>query len=283
MKMVIINADDLGFSRANNEAIIECYSRGCVTGVSLMPTGQCFQEAVDMLKAISRTEVGVHLALTGDMEPVVKKEGISSLPASGAKFRGDYISFAAGYFSGAIKRSHIYDELRSQVKKVLDTGLSITHIDGHEHIHMFPAIFKMTVDLAEEFGIPYVRIPVEQFTLKPEYFAPKKIAGYIALSAFSAVSVKVPELVSNDHFRGYFDSGNVNDILMNGFIKSLMPGVTEIAVHPYIYSPDFVSKYPWYLGSRQEFDVLMNGTWKSLLEPCGARLVTHKQAVESSR
>jgi predicted glycoside hydrolase/deacetylase ChbG (UPF0249 family) len=61
-------------------------------------------------------------------------------------------------------------ELATQVQRVLDTGVPISHFDSHEHIHTLPKLFPVLKSLQREFGIRKVRStinllsPTEQMT-----------------------------------------------------------------------------------------------------------------------
>ena len=146
MKKLIINADDVGISSAVNEAVSKALAIGMLTGVSLMPRGESFTEAVSILKEKGLKEVGVHFTLT---------EGL---------FATGYQDFALKYYKG-LDRARIREELFDQLRKVKEAGFTITHLDSHVHIHMFPDVFKMVLELALENNIPYVRVPIEPTSL----------------------------------------------------------------------------------------------------------------------
>ena len=47
MKQLILNADDFGFTRGVNEAIIRAYQEGILTSTTLMANGPAFDDAVE--------------------------------------------------------------------------------------------------------------------------------------------------------------------------------------------------------------------------------------------
>src|SRR6185503_9539368 len=55
------------------------------------------------------------------------------------------------------QRAPVEAELRAQIEKVLATGLRVTHVNGHQHLHMLPRIFAIVERLAVEYHIPYIR------------------------------------------------------------------------------------------------------------------------------
>ena len=49
-------------------------------------------------------------------------------------------------------------------------GFSISHLDSHQHLHMFPGLWNITLQLSNKYNIPIIRIPAEKFHLRPFSF-----------------------------------------------------------------------------------------------------------------
>jgi predicted glycoside hydrolase/deacetylase ChbG (UPF0249 family) len=56
------------------------------------------------------------------------------------------------------RRMDVEPELRAQIEKVLAAGLHVTHLNGHQHLHMLPRVRRVVQRLAREYGIGYVRV-----------------------------------------------------------------------------------------------------------------------------
>lgn len=267
MRRLIINADDVGFSDAINEAARECYLKGSITGASIMACGPRFDEAADMLREIGREEVGVHLTLTGMK-----------------RFAHDYKNFALKYFLKKINPEQVYTELSSQIKRVRDKGLDITHLDSHEHVHMFPGVLSIVIKLALEFDIPYIRLPLESLRVAVKSFSVKDAARHVSLAAFVSAGKKQiakNNLRHNDHFLGHFHSGRVDHDIFRFMIDNLSEGVTELAVHPSTGSGSFYEEFPWYKHTKKEFELLTGKDWEGELANADIQLVTHKKIAEA--
>ncbi len=50
------------------------------------------------------------------------------------------------------------------MKDGLPEGSEI-YIDSHQHFHMLPFIFRLIVELKDEFNVKYIRLPRERFFL----------------------------------------------------------------------------------------------------------------------
>jgi predicted glycoside hydrolase/deacetylase ChbG (UPF0249 family) len=283
MKMLIINADDVGLSSEINEAVRKCYLENVITGASLLACGDGFEDAVEMLKSIGKTSVGVHLVLTGSFKPCTKDfSSIRSL-LPGGKFASGYQGLTSRYFMGKISASEVYTEFSAQLKKVKDAGLEVTHLDSHEHIHMLPDVLEAVVKLAVDFDIPYVRLPREDTCVVKKNFSPKDLLRHAGLKVFAAQAERVMSMTGvqyNDVFWGHFHSGRIDDNVLCFIVSNLAEGVNELAVHPGVLSAELVKRSYWHRNAQKEMEALLRGKWKDLLAEEGVCLVTHSEAVD---
>ena len=56
-------------------------------------------------------------------------------------------------------------EIRAQFQKFRATGLELDHVNGHLHLHLHPTVFRILMDMAEEFGIRRMRLTRDPFWL----------------------------------------------------------------------------------------------------------------------
>src|SRR5712691_1473021 len=140
-RRLIVTADDVGLHRGMTEGAIRAHRDGIVTACSVVASGVAFDDAVARLRDTPSLEVGVHLTL-------VEERSLTGMrfPKSYAGFVFDRKDYAA-----------IERELRAQIERVLATGLRVTHLNGHQHLHMWPGVFAIANRLANDYGIGYVR------------------------------------------------------------------------------------------------------------------------------
>jgi chitin disaccharide deacetylase len=140
-KRLIVTADDVGLHRGMTEGAIRAHRDGVVTACSLVANGVAFYDAVERLREVPSLEVGVHLTL------------VEERSLTGMRVPNSYVGFLLGQKDvAAIER-----ELRAQIERVLATELRVTHLNGHQHVHMWPHVFAIVSRLADEYGIGYVR------------------------------------------------------------------------------------------------------------------------------
>lgn len=281
MKQLIINIDDAGFSREINKTVELCYQSGVVTGVSLMAPGSYFQEACDALRGLGINEVGIHCTLTGDVFPCEKHpERVKSLLSKSMKFLPGYKDFILKLLCKKIKEEHIAKELENQVTKIISAGFKITHLDSHEHIHMFPAVLRVVAVLSAKFGIKYIRMPYEKWRIVSHQFSLTDFIRHTALKIFNfmpGVASLKKKFNHNDFFMGHFHAGRIDENIIRFLLENVSEGVTELAIHPAVESSEFIKKYPWYNNSSIELNALLSDSFKELIKSKEIQLVSHSE------
>lgn len=157
MKQLIVNADDFGRHPLINQAVAEAVDTGGLLSASLMAGEAYFADAVTIAQEHPRLGVGVHLTLV-DGRPVLPPEKIPSLVTDAGAFLPDHGVFVKSYLQGKIDKQDIRRELSAQMDKVLKAGITPTHVDSHQHMHMLPGIFALVLEMAAMRGIKKVRI-----------------------------------------------------------------------------------------------------------------------------
>src|SRR5215469_14201587 len=136
-RFLIVNADDFGRNDAVNAAVVESFRNGIVTSTSIVATGPAFDQAVALAKELPELGVGIHLAAT-EYIPVLPPAQIPRLVNAEGQFypRGEQFRRIAVYPRMQEDLLHEWD---AQISKVVNAGISLTHIDGHGHCHAHPA------------------------------------------------------------------------------------------------------------------------------------------------
>jgi len=163
MKRLIVNADDFGLSDGVNQAIMLGHRQGIITSATLMANGAGFASAVDMARTAASLGIGVHLNLT-EGAPVSALSGIPGLVDTRGLFAHTVEQLGWHSLVGAISLLEIERELRAQIEKILAAGVAVTHLDSHKHVHLTPAICRIVLRLATDYGIMGLRCPYERST-----------------------------------------------------------------------------------------------------------------------
>ena len=146
LRRLIVNADDFGISEAVNEAVIRAFTEGVLTSCSLMVTGEAFEHAVSLAHAHPDLAVGIHL-VTVMGRAVLPPAAIPTLVDAAGNFVSNPTKAGLKYYFSPQARSELRQELRAQFDKFAATGLRLSHIDGHLHMHVHPVIFRAALAL----------------------------------------------------------------------------------------------------------------------------------------
>jgi predicted glycoside hydrolase/deacetylase ChbG (UPF0249 family) len=155
-RLLIVNADDLGMSTAINVAIMAAIDDGITRTCSLMPPCRAAAHAVGLLRDRTDVPFGIHLTLVCDS--VDEPWGPLSAPAEvPSLLAGTGALVGPARVCELLARARIEDverEFRAQIRAVLDTGLTPSHLDWHCLLDGGRAdVFDLTVELAEEHGL----------------------------------------------------------------------------------------------------------------------------------
>jgi len=158
---LILNADDFGLTPGINRAIGELHAAGVLTSTTLMATGPAFADAIAVAHSHPSLGVGCHIVLTHGV-PASPPETIPTLLGPDRKtFRPSLIDFLQALFRGQISEEEVAREALAQIQKLQRAGIRVTHIDSHKHTHLFPAIARPLLHIAERTSIGAIRNPFE--------------------------------------------------------------------------------------------------------------------------
>ncbi len=255
MRKLVVNADDFGFTRDVNQGIVRAHLDGILTAATLMATGAAFDDAIRLARQHPSLDIGVHLVLVG--EPPLPRTVAQLVRAV------------------ALGRVRIYEDLRNQIRRILDAGLNPTHLDTHKHTHLLPPVLEAVARLSEEFKIPWVRRP---FDFRADYEGvpwSKRAVG----SALGVVRKRFTRVLakhgcrSTDHFTGFQVTGRYNAPQLARLILALPDGVTEFMCHPGICGDELRAASTRLQESRQrELDALTSAEVRAAVDGSGVQL-----------
>lgn len=233
-RFLIVNADDFGLSREVNDAVIDCHLNGVVTAASAMTNLDAFPHAVELARNCPKLDVGVHLNLTHG-HPLNAARDVPTLVCGDAF--APLSVFARRVLRRSIDIGEVEREWSRQIERARDTGLGVSHLDGHLHLHALPALFPVAVSLARRFRIPWLRLPIERPD-RPASVAAGAIPRLGKLMVVSAVSLLQAKPLTNSGLKraDTFWGGNLSSALTEaGLLRALKrfpTGVTEVMCHP---------------------------------------------------
>jgi len=168
---------------------------------------------------------------------------IPLLAGPGGRFRGTPVSAGLRYqFSGAARRE-LAREIRAQLERFRETGLELSHVDGHHHMHLHPVVLETLVALAREFRIPAIRLPSEELGLALA-ITPGNVAGKAIWSGVFGLLRRHGErrlrnagIAHSERVYGLLETGRVTAPYLLELIPRLRADRVEIYCHPAVVLP----------------------------------------------
>ncbi len=265
MKLLVVNADDFGFTRDVNAGIVAAHTDGILTATTLMANGAAFDDALRLAAETPSLDIGCHLVLVGGRSLLDGR----TFPATVSQL----------IHAVSLRRIRPVEELRAQIRKILDAGIVPTHLDTHKHTHLFPPVLDAVARLSEEFKIPWVRRPFD-FPLQPGTVPWSK---RLVSSAFGLVRSRFHAALAKhgcrttDHFAGFQITGRYHAVDVAALIRALPEGSTEFMVHPGILGEELRAAQTRLKQSRaDELAALTSAEAKSALAESGVRIANYR-------
>jgi hopanoid biosynthesis associated protein HpnK len=282
---LVVNADDFGLCPEINAGVAASFDRGIVSSASLLPSGDSFDEAVELARARPALDLGIHLALT-QTRPQAPAHEIASLVDGSGRFPANWRTFAVRYLRRGLRPAEVERELRAQIEKALSTGLSFSHLDSHQHVHMLPSVLPIAARLANEYRLGAVRYPCQRRTVQSSR-AGHSLRRRAELSLLRGLcrlgrgALHGNGLVTPDDFRGFAEAGRWCPERLIDTIRDLDPGLTEIGCHP--GADDGVdAQLGWGYGWEGELAALTSPEVLTALDHSGVKLTTYRELLGRS-
>jgi predicted glycoside hydrolase/deacetylase ChbG (UPF0249 family) len=238
MKRLIINADDFGLAPGVNRAIVELQQAGALSSTTLMATAPYFSPAVYMAFAQPGLAVGCHVVLV-DGSPARHPEEVPSLldPSNSSLFRTTVGGFLRDLVRGRIREQEIESEAIAQIQRIQSSGLTVSHIDSHKHVHAFPRVLAPLLRAARHCGVRCVRNPFEPgWSLRATRAASAWRRTQVRAmrtqhGAFTRLT-KEHGMMTADGSIGLLATGTLDDSVLRSLLHAMPEGTWELVCHP---------------------------------------------------
>jgi hopanoid biosynthesis associated protein HpnK len=281
MKELIINADDFGLSRSVNLAVLKGWQEGILTSASLMVGGSASADAVAIAREHSGLQVGLHLTLVQG-QGVQSYEKFPSIVDRNRNFSSDPVHAGLRYFFVKPLRKQLYREIEAQIVAFQNTGLQLSHLDGHLNIHLHPVVFDILEELMPKHGISSFRLTreslVDNLAIDRRRYAGKMLESYIfrKLAHRARPSLDHWGIMYADEVKGLFSSGRITEPFLMQLLDKIGDGVTEIYCHPAVCPDEEMMKLMPDYQHERELEALTSPRVKEQIRLQGIRLRNYR-------
>jgi hopanoid biosynthesis associated protein HpnK len=237
VRRLIINADDFGLTAGVNRAVVELHEERVLTSATLMARAAATDEAIELALRFPLLGVGCHVVLV-DGEPVLPAAEIPSLTdRQTGWFHPKPGSFLRQLLFGRIRAAEIEAEAAAQIALLQGRGLTLTHIDTHKHLHMFPAVLRPLLRAARAAGIRAVRNPFEpawsrRATPAASLFRRIEVNMLRQLEPAFRRIVAQEGFATTDGALGVLATGTLDEATLHSVLRKIPAGTWELVTHP---------------------------------------------------
>ena len=156
--LIVINADDFGWTPPINQAILYCFNRGLCSSATLMANMPGFEEACDLVHQEKlANHVGLHLVLR---EGFPLTEPIKRVPAfCDSNGRLSRLTLRPVMSLSSQEKRALAEEIRAQITRCRNVGhVPLTHVDSHCHLHNNFTVASVLLTVMAEQGLTCLRI-----------------------------------------------------------------------------------------------------------------------------
>lgn len=176
---LIMKADDFGSTKGVTDGIAETIKNGITRDTSFLTNSKHFDYAVEVANKIGLKELGLHLTLTYG-EPLLGKDKVPSITQENGKFYRNPQAIPDDFDPKEVEK-----EFRAQLAQFRKSGLTLTHIDSHHHVHALigEEVVEIVMQIAKEEGVPVRRqndshIPVmKKYGVKSSDYLERNFGG----------------------------------------------------------------------------------------------------------
>ncbi|HXD75100.1 MAG TPA: ChbG/HpnK family deacetylase [Vicinamibacterales bacterium] len=271
---VVVNADDLGLTPGVNAGIFAAMDAGVVSDASLLANGRAFADAVAGLRERRIDAIGLHFCLVDMESPLAPAEAVAPLVEGDHFIVNRNCLFLRTLAKPRRLVAAMQRELECQYARMRDAGLRVSHLDSHQHVHLFPFIARMVADFCAERGIRFIRL-----------VRPRGSAGVVP----AAVGMLSSQLAALARARGVgcvpsFGFENSGHVTPESFVFHVdcarRQPVGEVMVHPGRTDDETRTRYAhWHYDWDRELRAVLDGG--ALMTGAGVRPVSYASLQEA--
>lgn len=280
-RKLIITSDDFGLSSGVNRAVERAWQDGILTCASIMPGGEAFDEAVAIAGRNPGLQVGIHLTLVQGRS-VLPLDRVPEIVDASGNFTDNPFTAGIRYFFDRALYCQLKREIEAQIVKVIDAGVSPTHIDGHLNIHMHPTVFRILSELMPAYGITSFRLSNERLDHNLRFDKERRFGKTVERIIFGSLANHCRpalEQLGINHaveVKGLLNSGRMTTNYILNVLDDLQEGMTEFYFHPGILPDGEISRRMPDYRHEDELAAITSPAVKEKIHALGIELVNYR-------
>ena len=191
------------------------------------------KDAVERARRLPRLCIGLHLVLV-DGTPALPPEKVPDLVDANGRMRLDLPRLGLEICTRPSVRAQVGSEIEAQFRAYAATGLVLDHVNSHKHFHLHPAVANEVITIGARYGMRGLRVPYEPAAVLAEVER-GAARGFDVVAPWAKLlgrRVRRAGLRAPDSVFGLAWSGAMSTARLDGLLRHLPSGTTEIYLHP---------------------------------------------------
>jgi chitin disaccharide deacetylase len=262
---ICITADDYGLMSSVNSAIEILAEEEKISAVSVMCHKDAILDTVHKLKNLN-VAVGPHLVFVEE-KPLLQKDKLKHLVDDKLQLPRNYWALFRKTILSPSLVEKIALEARCQIERYLSLGLKIHFVNSHQHVHLFPQIWRVIAPILKEYGCPTVRMCKKIcFSLSRNdlLFLSSYASQKVSTASFDKCLSPI-DILGSGKLSIHRVTKNIKDIIKAyPFQEGIMP---ELVCHPGLDQQKLDVAYGhWKYKWREEYELLRSLEMRNLLQ-----------------
>ncbi len=268
--ILIVSADDFGLTERVSEGIIDAHERGVVSSTSVIAVAPAFEFSAKRLRDVPTLGVGAHFTAVGEDPPLLSAREIPTLVDKNGNFWTNWKSFLPRAAAGRIDFDDLRREFAAQLEAIKSAGLVVDHFDTHQHIHMWPAVSDVLLELGDANDVHAIRV-MRSDARGPVSVTVRRLAGRLEKQ------LRERNWAWTASATGLDGAGSMGLSEMVAAVERLASSGTpssELASHPGLPDDPERVRYRWNYMWDVEYEALCSETIRVAIDELGFRLGT---------
>ena len=279
-RVVIIHADDIGMCQATLPALADLLDGGLVSSAAVMVPCPWFPQVAAWCRAQPEIDMGVHLTVNSEWESYRWGPLSTRDPTSG-------LLDDAGYFHAwpptTLEQADppaVAAELRAQVARALQAGITPTHVDSHMGTITRPPFLAAYIDVARENRLPLLFLGGDEIRRRTADLP----AAYQAEAAQHGQDLAARGVPLFDALRSLpLDDPTDHIAVAKKLIDDLRPGLTMLLLHPAQDTPELRAIAPDWPSRVANYQACLSPELRTYVRQAGVQIIGYRPLRELLR
>jgi predicted glycoside hydrolase/deacetylase ChbG (UPF0249 family) len=279
-RLVILHTDDIGMCQASLSAFIDLWEFGGISSGAIMMPCPWAKPAAEYCRTHPGIDMGVHATITAEWDNYRWSAMSTRDPASGLMDKDGFLWQTSQETQDHATPEAVEAELQLQVRKALDWGVDLTHVDSHMGSVFHPKFVSAYIQAAVT-----ARVPV----MLPRGDVPMFEHQGIALRAATEFAALISQLedmglplvdglamLPLDQPEGQMD-------IAKKMLSELPAGVTHFLFHPSLDTPELRAIAPDWPSRVANYQTFMDPGIKKFIKNQGIQVIGYRSLRELMR